>query len=281
MPTVSVIVPVYNVREYLSRCVDSILAQTFADIEVLLIDDGSTDGSGAICDEYAQKDSRVRVFHQENGGVCAARNCGLDEAKGEYYLLCDSDDAIHPKLIEMAIFQAKTNGLDCLIYGYKIVSEEITLAEIQQENRGEEYVELMTRKQVLYEILRGERFRMLACNKLYKADLWKTIRFPVGRKFGDDTSVTYKLMDLCQQVGYVKTPYYYYCMRPGSALHSEVSAANLQLFDAYDELVEHFRKDSGDLLKEAYTAYAVRVFDFLSALKKSASNIYIYIARTA
>ena len=101
MPTISVIVPVYNVEKYLRCCVDSILAQTFTDIEVLLVDDGSTDGSGAICDEYAEKDSRVRVFHKENGGVSSARNLGLDEAIGKWIMFVDSDDMVAPVICEL------------------------------------------------------------------------------------------------------------------------------------------------------------------------------------
>lgn len=106
MPTISVIVPVYNVEKYLRCCVDSILAQTFTDIEVLLVDDGSTDGSGAICDEYAQKDSRVRVFHKANGGVSSARNLGLDEAVGEWIMFVDSDDTVDPLICEVLLSHA-------------------------------------------------------------------------------------------------------------------------------------------------------------------------------
>ena len=100
MPTISVIVPVYNVEKYLRCCVDSILAQTFTDIEVLLVDDGSTDSSGAICDEYAQLDRRVRVFHKTNGGVSSARNLGLDEATGRWIMFVDSDDKVSPEICE-------------------------------------------------------------------------------------------------------------------------------------------------------------------------------------
>lgn len=272
MPTISVIVPVYNVEKYLHCCVDSILAQTFTDIEVLLVDDGSTDGSGAICDEYAQKDSRVRVFHKANGGVSSARNLGLDEAVGEYFLLCDSDDVIHPQLLAMAVSEIEQNELDCLIYGYSCVAENITFEEVRKEIRKKETVELMNREQVLREILRGQRFRMLAWNKLYRAELWESIRYPVGRKYGDDTSVTYRLMDLCQKVGYVETPYYYYRMRTGSALHSAISEENLQIFDAYNELLLYFRKKHPRMMREACSAYIVRTFDFLAALKKHPAN---------
>lgn len=96
MPKISVIVPIYNAEKYLPRCIDSILAQTFTDFELLLIDDGSTDGSGKICDEYATKDARIRVFHKKNGGVSSARNLGLDEAQGEWITFCDSDDYVYP-----------------------------------------------------------------------------------------------------------------------------------------------------------------------------------------
>lgn len=99
-PKISVIVPVYNVEKWLHRCIDSILAQTFTDFELLLIDDGSTDASGAICDEYAQRDSRVRVFHKPNGGVSSARNLGLDNAQGEWIAFCDSDDLVLPKWLD-------------------------------------------------------------------------------------------------------------------------------------------------------------------------------------
>ena len=109
MPKISVIVPVYNTEKYLRQCIDSILAQTFTDFELLLINDGSTDGSGAICDEYAQKDSRVRVFHQENGGVSSARNVGLDNARGEWITFCDSDDTIDESFLETMIEDCNQN----------------------------------------------------------------------------------------------------------------------------------------------------------------------------
>lgn len=106
MPAVSIIVPVYNVKKYLRRCIDSILAQTFTDIEVLLVDDGSTDGSGAICDEYAQRDNRVRVFHKKNGGVSMARNLGLDKATGKWVMFVDSDDEVTPQICERLLLHA-------------------------------------------------------------------------------------------------------------------------------------------------------------------------------
>ena len=112
-PTISVIVPVYNAEKYLHRCIDSVLAQTYTDFELLLIDDGSKDQSGEICDEYAQKDARVRVFHQENGGVSSARNLGLDNAKGEWVTFVDSDDWAKPYYIEHLV--ASIDGADLVV----------------------------------------------------------------------------------------------------------------------------------------------------------------------
>ncbi len=121
-PTISVIVPVYNVDQYLSRCIDSILAQTFTDFELLLIDDGSPDNSGKICDEYAEKDSRIRVFHKENGGVSSARNVGLDNARGEWVYFSDADDIIKTDGLQL-LFDGVKEGVRFIMAGYEIYDE--------------------------------------------------------------------------------------------------------------------------------------------------------------
>ena len=117
-PTISVIVPVYNTEKYLRRCIDSVLAQTYADFELLLIDDGSKDKSGEICDEYAQKDARVRVFHKENGGVVQARRIGVEQSHGEYIYFLDSDDTILPDALEL-MCNYMTNGVDVVVFDSK------------------------------------------------------------------------------------------------------------------------------------------------------------------
>lgn len=116
MSSVSVIVPVYNVEEYLSRCIDGILNQSFNDFELILIDDGSLDKSGRICDEYSKKDSRIRVFHKKNGGVSSARNLGIDKAIGEYVMFVDSDDVIASSTLQRCYTYASTNDIDLLQY---------------------------------------------------------------------------------------------------------------------------------------------------------------------
>ena len=121
---ISVIVPVYNVEHYLNRCVDSILAQTYSDLEILLVDDGSTDSSGAICDAYARQDARVQVIHKKNGGLSDARNCGIEHAKGRYFCFVDSDDGIAPQMIEVLYRNLLNAGADVSAVALKYFSTE-------------------------------------------------------------------------------------------------------------------------------------------------------------
>lgn len=124
MPMVSVIVPVYNVEKYLPRCIDSLLAQSFTEFEVVLIDDGSTDNSGLICDSYAQKDRRVKVIHQKNGGVCRARNAGLDIAAGKYIAFCDSDDYCTSVWLQELVKKAQNEKAQLVVSGFQAVNEK-------------------------------------------------------------------------------------------------------------------------------------------------------------
>lgn len=260
MPEISIIVPVYNVERYLKSCIESILSQSYGDFELLLIDDGSTDKSGEICDEYKELDSRVHVYHKENGGVCSARNIGLDNATGNFYLLCDSDDIIHTNLLSICLKIIKEEKLDCLVYGYKTFSGEI----YESHKSDSDVKEVLTMNNVLAlkTVMEGKIFRMLACNKFYSASLWENIRFPENRKYGDDTSVTYLLLDKCKKLGYIKNPLYFYRMHEDSALHQKVSLINFQLLDAYDELIQYIKNNHNMLLEDAYYAYSVRLFDF-------------------
>ena len=162
MPKISVIVPVYNTEKYLHRYIDSILAQTFTDFELLLINDGSKDNSGAICDEYAAKDSRVRVFHKENGGASSARNMGLDNAKGKWVTFVDSDDYILPSFLAIYSVLCKSNADLCIqsiIPNYEISSGyKITCSSFNYEGNVKEALLLLSNCQLTGSI----------CNKLFR-----------------------------------------------------------------------------------------------------------------
>ena len=210
MDTVSIIIPVYNVESYLDRCVDSVLKQSFQDIEILLIDDGSTDKSGLLCDRWAEKDNRVRVIHKVNEGVSAARNIGLDQANGDYIAFVDSDDFIDANMIETLYNTLQIKHADMCICGFVFVDEfGNPLAEENQSSPITD--EILTGFEVIQK-LAGDRgwFYHLAWNKLYRKDLFSDIRFPKGIIYGEDAFIAHRLLGKCSIVACISDTYYYY-----------------------------------------------------------------------
>ena len=182
---ISVIVPVYNVEPYLRKCLDSIINQIYRDLEIIVVDDGSTDGSGAICDEYKEKDDRIKVFHTANRGLSAARNLGLDNATGDWIGFVDSDDWIEPDMYSALIKCAEETGADLVECGCytDFASATIERAAIQGTVTDKEAVESLIRDEI----------RTQVWNKIWKLQLFAEIRFPEGRSF-EDVATTYKLI---------------------------------------------------------------------------------------
>ena len=211
MPTISVIVPVYKVEPYLRRCVDSILGQTFTDFELILVDDGSPDNCPAICDEYAVKDSRVHVIHQENGGLSAARNAGIDASSGEYLMFIDSDDFISKIMLETLYLRIKTTKTKMAVCGIYCIDEhgqdtgESACCPISYEVISAN--EFLKR---LYE-LHGW-FYVPACNKLYHKSLFSGISFPTGM-LHEDEFVIADLVFAADIIACVPDKLYYYVRR--------------------------------------------------------------------
>lgn len=208
MPTISVIVPVFNVEKYLCCCVDSILAQTFTDIEVLLVDDGSTDASGTICDAYAQQDSRVRVFHKENGGASSARNLGLDEATGKWVLFVDSDDMVAPQICERLLAHA-AEGCQPLSMWYTWKNDEKRISSLGVE-KG------------CHPIDRCLEIRAYGpWARLYERRLVESagLRFIEGFPFAEDTIFNYEYYLLIKSFAVLDEPLYYYRILPNSLSH--------------------------------------------------------------
>jgi len=202
---VSVIVPVYNVRDYLADCVDSIRAQTFADYECLLVDDGSTDGSGALCDELAAADRRFRVIHKPNGGLSDARNAGLDAAAGACVFFVDSDDRLFPQALEALRARMLADGLDVAVGNVLLhdmrLGEERLFAPLSTPHP----------KNVLDEL-----FNIAAWNKLYRREVFATRRYAKGIKF-EDVPVWADILFSGARIGYVdETVYVYNINREGS-----------------------------------------------------------------
>ena len=175
MAEVSIIVPVYQVEKYIRQCIDSILAQTFTDFELILVDDGSKDNSGKICDEYAEKDKRIRVIHKENGGLSDARNKGLDNAAGKYFMFVDGDDYIAPNMAECLHNSILKADADIAACNYRYIFESDGKKDFTTENKAE----VLNANEIFYN-RKNERnygFWTVAWNKLYKAETFKKERF--------------------------------------------------------------------------------------------------------
>lgn len=213
-PAISVIVPVYKAEKYLHRCVDSLLAQTFPDIEILLIDDGSPDRSGEICDEYAKKDSRVRVFHKENGGVSSARNVGLDNAIGEFLTFIDADDWINVDCFEKGIFLLKRDNLDILQYSYKMISEEdeSIISVHDYECAPMNWQDFVQMDHFLVCVW-GNFIRMSIVEKHH-------LRFDEELHLAEDQLFIMTTMTLSERIAQTKKIYYNYFQNLGSATHN-------------------------------------------------------------
>lgn len=204
---ISIIVPVYNVEPYLRKCLDSIIGQTYRDLEILVIDDGSTDQSGKICDEYAERDERIKVFHTENRGLSAARNLGLDEATGEWIGFVDSDDWIESDMYEVLLKKAEETGADVVECGW---FKE--WANITEEKRR--YEQELSHLQAI-EALVCSFFSDNVWNKLWRDHCFSTIRFPAGRVY-EDIATTFRVFDAAEGICSVDDPMYHYRQRETS-----------------------------------------------------------------
>ena len=204
---ISVIVPVYNVEPYLRKCLDSIVYQTYKNLEILVVDDGSTDECGRICDEYEEKDERIRVFHTENRGLSCARNLGLDEARGEWIGFVDSDDWIEPDMYEVLLKEALETGADVVDCGVYWESPGKTV-EIKKQYH------VLTGRDALRELLHQKIYNAV-WNKLWKHKCFDSIRFPAGR-ICEDIATTYRVFASIVCVSILNKSKYHYLRRDNS-----------------------------------------------------------------
>ena len=237
MPKISVIVPVYKVEPYLHRCVNSILNQTFSDFELILVDDGSPDNCGAFCDDYAKQDHRVHVIHQENGGLSAARNAGIDWAftnsNSQWLTFIDSDDWIHKEYLMRLYHAAEQYGVSMSMCGLCWTDTAI------QDKPLETVQELLLDSETVF-VEHGGKSIVAYC-KLVKKDLFSQIRFPVG-KLHEDAFVTHKLLFACDRVVVLEEDMYYYFQNPGSITHAKWSDRKLDSIEAHEQRLEYFRE---------------------------------------
>lgn len=275
-PKISVIVPVYNVEKYIHQCIDSILGQTFTDFELLLIDDGSPDNSGAICDEYAAKDSRVRVFHQENAGVSVARNKGIDEAVGEWISFVDSDDWIDSDFYEAYFCEMQNKNVDIVFAGFKICTDN---------NVENKYVTTSTSRisenisVAIQSLIKSDMFGWI-CNKLFRKQIIvrNRLQFNKDIKLSEDQLFT---LEYCQHISNIVLLSgcgYNYRILPNSLIHQPLNVHmimnknNIQ----YDEMVK-ISKRFGDESFAKFASKYLRIHSLgliLSAYMQNVDSVH-------
>jgi glycosyltransferase involved in cell wall biosynthesis len=229
---ISVIIPVYNVEEYLHECVDSVINQTYKKLQIILVDDGSTDSSGKICDEYAEKDDRIVVIHKENGGLSSARNAGLNVAHGNYISFVDSDDWVLPEFIEKLYCAIIENDCDMAECGFATLSSEV----IPETNRNDSF-SVADDCQAMKTHLEDGHFRQVVWNKLYKREII-TVEFVEG-KYHEDVFWTYQIIANCKKLVHITDVLYCYFQREGSIMGVDYSLKRLDGVEA-TKLRTHF-----------------------------------------
>lgn len=243
----SVIVPVYRVEAYLPRCIDSILAQQVPDMEVLLVEDGSPDGCGAICDGYAARDRRVRVIHKENGGLSSARNAGLDAARGEFVTFVDSDDYLAPGAYEAMLDLAREQGAQLVCGGRYDVDEDTGTIT---PGLCPEKTERLTGQALVGRIFLWDGCDSSACDKLYRRELFEGIRYPVGRVC-EDVPVTYRVALRAERAAMWSGRYYHYCHRSGSITQEGFSEKTLHFSQNTQAIYRDIRENWPELAPQA------------------------------
>lgn len=242
---ISVIIPVFNVADDLGRCIGSVTEQTYRNIEILLIDDGSFDGSEKICEEYAGEDERIRVYHKKNGGLSSARNMGIQKAGGSILAFVDSDDCIHSRMMEILYRNLCSQDADISVGEYRRVRE----GGIVTENDGEGKVICKSPEEALTFLLGNDTMfnTGVVCNKLFRRNLFDGIKFPDGRLHEDEFVIHY-LLGRARRVVYTSDVLYYYFVREES-ITGQYSRKRLDVLDAYEDRFQY-------CLKRNFTALA-------------------------
>lgn len=230
-PLITVIIPVYNVEKYIDKCIRSIICQDYSNLEIILVDDGATDSSGQICDNYSKEDDRIQVIHKINGGLSDARNAALDIMTGEYVVFIDSDDYIEKNYISYLYYLIRKYKAQISICNFKYVTEAGTLIN-KEYNSGVE--KEFSQKDALVELLSGKEINTSASMKLYKADLFLDIRYPKGKLY-EDISTTYKTFLKSDKMVYGDMSLYIYLCRDGSITKQTFS---IKRMDAIENLKE-------------------------------------------
>lgn len=257
---VSIIIPVYNVEQYLNKCIASICSQTYENIEIILVDDGSTDNSGVICEEFAEKDRRIKVFHKQNGGVSSARNFGLEIAQGEYVLFVDSDDYIEENLIETCVENFRMKQVDMVIFNYVKETEEGIILRNSHFKSLKKYIKSSKKKiRFLTNNVLQYKSGWEPWNRMFKMEIIKqhNLIFLKGVSFSEDLFFSLKYFLNSSKIEVIKESLYHYVDRGNSAMNSISSIP----MDEIDKLCQDFEKFVLGLNFDEYTKKSIRLIN--------------------
>lgn len=264
MEKISVIIPIYRVEQFINECIDSVIKQSYSNIEIILVDDGSPDRCGLICDEYLQMDSRIKVIHKENGGLSDARNKGIDVATGSYIVFIDSDDYIDSDMISFLYNGIIRENADIFCCNRYFTYDN------KKEIYGKQNIyNSMNSEEAIYSICHTGYQGHCAYAKIYKIELFNNIRYPKG-KINEDVYTTYKLFDRAQKIVYDSTPKYYYRQRNNSITKSK--KVNYDIIDASKELMEFVENKYPEIKKAAECMYIFSIAGVYDTILKCHSN---------
>lgn len=276
-PIISIIVPVYNVENYLRQCIESILNQKYQDFELILINDGSTDSSKKICDEYLKKDSRIKLRHKENGGQSSARNIGLDLATGKYIGFVDSDDWIHEDMYEKLVEHALTHNSDIVACNLLVMNRKGKFKPYNNFSENREY----NRSEAMLEIYRNEILTFSPCNKIYDKRLFNKLKFFEGIIL-EDKDISYKLIDKSNKVSYIKESLYYYRYNNKSTLRSSFSLKRIDEFKVQSDMYKYYNENYSnvsDLIYYDLFDLGISLYSEVTTLSAVFSKKYDYLIK--
>ena len=255
---VSIIIPVYNVQDYLARCVDSVLTQTYTDLEIILVDDGSIDISGDICDEYALHDARVRVIHKENGGLSDARNAGLDVARGNYVAFIDADDYVHPSFVELLLKTINETGAQIAVSTWQELKDGDKPRKVKTKRPR---CTILTQEEAISSVFYQKKLNHSACSRIFETQLFNNLRFPEGMLY-EDLAIIYPLLCKVEKVALINTPMYYYMHRQGSII-TTMSLRRTHVLDHIERIEEQVTDEAPQYLPAVRSRHLSACFNML------------------
>lgn len=260
-PLISIVIPVYNVEAYLERCVQSVRGQDYLSLEIILVDDGSPDRCGELCDQYAGEDERIRVIHQKNGGLSAARNAGLAQATGQWVAFVDSDDYVSPDYISCLFGLRERFSADIAVCGFFDVRNGRVTP--WRKPQGCDYATdaVSAVQNMLYTL----DFDASACGKLFPLSIFRTLSFPIGKLY-EEVATTYRLLLSVQKVAITRAPKYYYVKHEASIVSSRYNERSKDMLEACQKIYEYAAHEKPELLPAATRKLVYACFYLLKTL---------------